>query len=175
MKQSDNKVKISIIAAVAENGMIGNKGDIPWYLPSDFAFFKSVTIGKPIIMGRKTFDSIGKPLPKRTNIVISRDKGFSHDNIIVIDSLVGAIEKATKIAKEAKIDEIMIIGGANIYQQAMELADSLYISHVALSPEGDSLFPIIDAKQWQIKKEIAIEKSNKDSAKYKLLQYVRKS
>ncbi len=166
-------LKISIIAAVAENGVIGKRGDIPWYLPSDFAFFKSVTIGKPIIMGRKTFDSIGRPLPKRTNIIVSKQKDYQPDGVIVIDSLEGAIEKAIKIAKADKIDEIMIIGGANIYQQAIGLADRLYISHVALSPEGDSLFPKINPKEFRLLDQLKVKKSEKDSAQYKVNVYQR--
>ncbi len=166
-------LKISIIAAVAENGVIGNKGDIPWHLPSDFAFFKSVTIGKPIIMGRKTFVSIGKPLPKRTNIIVSKQKKYQPDGVIVIDSLKGAIEEATQIAKADNIDEIMIIGGAEIYRQAMELADRLYISHVALSPKGDSLFPEINPKEFRLFEQLKVKKSEKDSAQYKVNIYRR--
>ncbi len=167
------EIKISIIAAVAKNGVIGNGGDIPWYLPSDFAFFKKTTLGKPIIMGRKTFDSIGKPLPKRTNIVVSRDNNYQRDDVIVIDSLEKAIEKAKMIAKADGIDEIMIIGGAEIYRQAMPLANRLYISHVELNPKGDSFFPIIDKDQWEMLEQIEVEKSPRDSAEYKVMQYTQ--
>ena len=168
---SKQEVKISIIAAVAANGVIGNKGEIPWYLPSDFAFFKSATIDKPIIMGRKTFESIGKPLPKRTNIVISRQKDFQPDGVIVVDNLDAAVKRATLTAKADKKNEIMIIGGANIYQQAMKFADRLYISHVELTPDGDSMFPSITKSEWRIVKEIATKKSPCDSAEYKVMQY----
>ncbi len=167
---------ISIIAAVAENGVIGNGGEIPWYLPSDFAFFKKTTMGKPIIMGRKTFQSIGKSLPGRANIVISQNKDFAakkNDDIILVNSLEQAIRKAKIIAQKNKQNEIMIIGGAQIYQQAMKHADRLYISHVFLAPKGDSFFPKIDKNIWRVEKEIEFEKSRRDSAQYKLLQYAR--
>ncbi len=167
---------ISIIAAVAENGVIGNRGEIPWYLPSDFAFFKKTTMGKPIIMGRKTFQSIGKVLPGRANIVISQNKDFAAkkiDDIILVNSLEQAIKKAKIIAQKNEQNEIMIIGGAQIYQQAMKYANRLYISHVFLAPKGDSFFPKIDKNIWRVEKEIEFEKSRRDSAQYKLLQYAR--
>lgn len=164
-------MKISIIAAVAKNGVIGNRGEIPWYLPSDFAYFKSITIGKPIIMGRKTFESIGKPLPKRVNIIVSRKKNYQPDGVIVINDLDAAIELAKTIAKADKQDEIMIIGGAEIYRQAMSKADRLYISHVDLMPKGDSLFPAIKENEFNQIDELKVEKSEKDSASYKVVIY----
>ncbi len=151
--------------------MIGNRGEIPWYLPSDFAYFKSITIGKPIIMGRKTYESIGKPLPKRVNIIVSRKKNYQPDGVIVINDLDAAIELAKTIAKADKQDEIMIIGGAEIYRQAMSKADRLYISHVDLMPKGDSLFPAIKENEFNQIDELKVEKSEKDSASYKVVIY----
>jgi len=168
---NDKEIKISIIAAVADNGVIGNGGEIPWYLPSDFAYFKRVTIGKPIIMGRKTFDSIGKPLPKRTNIIVSNQQDYQPDNVIVINSLEAAIEHAKTIANADNVDEIMIIGGARIYQQSMKLADFLYISHVESSPKGDSFFPLINVKEWKLVEQPEVEKSDMDTACYKVSIY----
>jgi dihydrofolate reductase len=164
-------VNISIIAAVAKNGVIGNEGDIPWSLPSDFAYFKKTTIGKPIIMGRKTFISIGRPLPKRVNIIVSAKKDYQPDGVIVINSLEAAIEMAKNIAQADKQNEIMIIGGASIYEQAMAKANRLYISHVELSPKGDSFFPKIDKNIWRAIEEPFVEKSKNDSASYKVIIY----
>ncbi len=164
-----------LIAAVAKNGVIGWKGEIPWYLPSDFAFFKNITINKPIIMGRKTFESIGKPLVKRTNIIISKQNKYQPEGAIVVNSLEEAIKRAKSIAKSTKQKEIMIIGGATIYEQAMSIADRLYISHVDLTPRGDSFFPKIEKAKWPFQKEIAIRKSAKDNAEYKVIEYSRKS
>jgi len=166
-----NDIKISIIAAVAKNRVIGNGGEIPWYLPSDFAYFKTVTIGKPIIMGRKTFDSIGKPLPKRSNIIVSKQKNYQPDNVIVINSLEAAIEIAKTIARADNVDEIMIIGGANIYQQSMDKADYLYISHVEILPDGDSFFPAISEKKWKLVENPKVEISDRDTARYKVSVY----
>ena len=171
----NSKVRISLIAAIAKNGVIGEKGEIPWYLPSDFAYFKKTTLNKPIIMGRKTFESIGKALPKRTNIIISRQKEYQPDNTIVINSIDGAIKIAKDIAIRDDVDEIMIIGGANIYQQTIDVAERLYISHVALDIKGDSIFPKIDENIWQVINEPRIEKSPKDSTIYKVKIYEKKT
>lgn len=164
-------MRISLIAAVADNGVIGNGNEIPWRLPSDFAFFKRTTMGKPLIMGRKTFESIGRPLPGRTNIVVSRQTGYQPDGVIVIDSLDAAIQHARSIAEADNVDEVMIAGGAVIYDQAMSIADRLYITHVALKPEGDAVFPDIDMSQWRVVDEPTIHVSDRDSAEYKICIY----
>jgi dihydrofolate reductase len=164
-----------MIAAVAENGVIGAGNSIPWRLPSDFAHFKRMTLGKPLIMGRKTFESIGKPLPGRTNIVVSRQAGYRPESVEVVNSLAEALERAQKIAATDGASEVMIGGGSAIYSEAMPLADRLYISHVALNVEGDSLFPEIDVNLWDDTGGIEIEPNPKDSAAFRVRIYERRS
>lgn len=166
--------EVTLIAAVAENNVIGNGPDIPWRLSSDFMHFKRTTLGKPLIMGRKTFESIGKPLPGRTNIVVTRQTGYQPDGVLVIDSLEAAIAYGRAIAEADHVDAVMIAGGADIYRQAMDLADKLIISHVALSPEGDAHFPRIDPNVWEMVEELPVFPSEKDSSSYKIHVYARR-
>ena len=144
---------IAMIAGVARNHVIGANSGIPWKIPSDMGFFKRTTLGKPIVMGRKQYETVGRPLPGRTNIVVTRQAGYAPEGVIVVNTLVAALEKAREIAAADGVDEVMVIGGGDIYAQAMGLADRLYISHVELSPEGDVLFPAIDPDVWQVIEE----------------------
>ncbi|AMO58453.1 dihydrofolate reductase [Endozoicomonas montiporae CL-33] len=137
-----------MIAAVAENNAIGINNKMPWYLPGDLRYFKAVTMGKPIIMGRKTFDSLRKPLPGRTNIVITRDSEWQHDGVKVVHSLTEALALAEDIALINGNDEVMVIGGAQIYEQALDKADRLYLTKVYQSFEGDAFFPEIVESDW---------------------------
>lgn len=141
-------MKIAMIAAVAENNAIGINNKMPWYLPGDLRYFKAVTMGKSIIMGRKTFDSLRKPLPGRTNIVITRDTEWHHEGVKVVHSLDEALALAEDIALINGNDEVMVIGGAQIYQQALDKADRLYLTKVYQSFEGDAFFPEIDESDW---------------------------
>lgn len=166
-------IKIAMIAAVAENGVIGNGQTIPWRIPSDFAFFKRTTMGKPMVMGRKQFETVGKPLPGRTNIVVTRQAGYQPEGVVVVSSLDGALETARNIAEKDGVDEIMIIGGGDIYAQLMPLADRLYISHVELSPAGDVHFPAISPADWAIVDEPPVEPNGKDEASYRVKVYER--
>lgn len=145
---------LTIIVAKAENNVIGNENQLIWHLPNDLKHFKNLTSGHPIIMGRKTFESIGKPLPNRTNIVITRNSNWNAEGVLIANSLDEAIEKA----KEFDL-EIFILGGGNIYEQAMDLADVLVVTEVHHSFEGDAKFPEIDLNIW---KEISREKFGKD-------------
>jgi dihydrofolate reductase len=167
-------ITISMIAAVAENGVIGSENHMPWRLPGDFAFFKRTTMGKPLIMGRKTFESIGKPLPGRTNIVVSKQEGYQPDGVIVIDSVAAALIHAWSIAEADSADEIMIGGGGTIYAALMAVAERLYITHVALSPEGDAHFPEIDPKVWEVVAEPDVPASEKDTASFSVRVYERR-
>ncbi len=126
---------ISMIAAMADDRIIGKDNQMPWHLPADFAWFKRCTMGKPIIMGRKTFESIGRPLPGRANIVISRDPKLSIDGVTVVAS----IEQALGIVQEC--EEVMIIGGGSIYNECLPLAQRLYITFIDAEVEGDTHFP----------------------------------
>ena len=141
-------IKIALIAAIAQNNVIGHNNQLPWHLPADLQWFKQQTLNKPIIMGRKTFESLGRALPKRHNIVITRQSNFAADNIVVCGSLDKAIAEAQNYCAQNNIDEIMIIGGADIYNQALDLADTLYITHVNTSPIGDTYFPQIAESNW---------------------------
>ncbi len=142
-------MKLAMIAAVAENNAIGINNKMPWYLPGDLRYFKAVTMGKPVIMGRKTFDSLRKPLPGRTNIVITRDTDWKHEGVKVVHNLDDAIELAEDISLINGNEEIMIIGGEQIYRLAMDKADRLYLTRVYQSFAGDAFFPELDDTQWQ--------------------------
>ncbi len=136
---------ISAIVAVANDNIIGHDNQIPWYLPADLAYFKRTTLGHPIIMGRNTFHSIGRPLPKRTNIVVTRDPFFRADGILVAHSLQEAID----MAFEAGAAETFIIGGGQIYAQSAELWDKIYLTEVDLEVPGAVRFPEMDAAEWR--------------------------
>jgi dihydrofolate reductase len=167
-------VKIAMIAGVAENGVIGVHGTIPWRIPSDMAFFKRTTMGKPIIMGRKQYETVGRPLPGRTNLVVSRKPGYQPDGVIVINDLLAALDHGKTIAAADGADEAMVIGGGEIYAAAMPYADRLYISHIALRPEGNVVFPEIDPAVWQVVSEPTVEPSPKDEAPFALRIYERR-
>jgi dihydrofolate reductase len=143
-------VKISLIVAAAENRCIGINNNLPWYLPEDLKYFKRVTLGKPVIMGRKTFDSIGKPLPGRTNIVITHNKHYSRDGIKVATSLDDALKIAEAVALVDGQEEVMVIGGAGIYHLCLPRADRLYYTRVHASVDGDAFFPEVNWNEWKL-------------------------
>jgi dihydrofolate reductase len=167
-------MRIALIAAVAENGVIGSGNGLPWRLPTDFAYFRQVTLGKPLIMGRKTFEGIGKPLPGRTNVVVTRQQGYQPDGVIVVDDLDAAIEHAHTIAATDGADEIMIGGGGEIYRRMIDQADRLYITHVVASPDGDTRFPTIDPSVWQVIEQPHIVPGERDSADFTVRVYERR-
>ncbi|MCG4452523.1 dihydrofolate reductase [Pseudomonas sp. MMS21-TM103] len=144
-----NTLPLCLIAALAQNRVIGRANQLPWHLPADLKHFKALTLGKPIIMGRKTWDSLGRPLPGRLNLVVSRQPGLQFDGAEVFASLEAAIVRAEQWAREQGVDELMLIGGAQLYQQALPLAARLYLTRVDISPEGDAWFPEFDAAAWQ--------------------------
>ena len=138
-------MQITAIAAMSQNRVIGSDNEIPWYLQEDFKFFKKTTLNHHIIMGRKTFESIGKPLPKRTNIVITRNPFFIASNVITANSL----ENALAIAAENGETEAFIIGGGTIYQQSLPMLDKIYLTEVATEVTGDTFFPELNLEEWQ--------------------------
>lgn len=140
---------IVFVVAVAENGVIGANGAMPWRLKSDLQRLKALTIGKPVVMGRKTYASIGRPLPNRTNIVVTRDRDFRAPGIVVTNSTADAIAIATGDALRRFATEIAIIGGAEIYAQLMDRADRLEITEVHARPDGDTRLAPIDAADWE--------------------------
>ena len=139
-----NDLRVCIIVAVARNGVIGREGTLPWRLPRDLNYFKSVTLGKPIIMGRKTFESIGEPLPARDNFVISRNSNFQAEGVKTFLSLMPAIEHS----QEVGATEVIIIGGAALYREALSFAQRLYVTEVHETIEGDVYFPPIKLNNW---------------------------
>jgi len=141
-------MRLSLIVAMAENRMIGLKGEMPWHISADLKYFKRVTMGAPVIMGRKTFQSIGKALPGRTNIVITRDHGLHADGVEVVHDFNSAIQKANAIPLIEGRDEVFVIGGAQIYDLALAQADRIYLTEVHASPLGDTSFPVLDGDQW---------------------------
>lgn len=142
-------IPLAVIVAAAENGVIGRNNSLPWHLPEDLRYFKRVTMGKPIVMGRKTFESIGRPLPGRTNIVISRNAGFSAPGVKVAASLDDALTLGQDIAHIDGASEVVVIGGAEIYRLAMPRAGRLYVTEVHASVEGDALLPPINWSEWR--------------------------
>ena len=137
---------LSLIVAMTKNHVIGQENKMPWHLPADLAWFRQNTLGKPVIMGRKTFESIGRPLPKRTNIVLSRQP-FIHEGVLWKDS----IESAVDFAGDSK--ELMIIGGGQLFKQALPLASRLYLTEIQTELEGDTFFPQIAYDEWEIEFE----------------------
>lgn len=147
----------TIVVAMGEKNEIGADNQLLWHLPKDLKHFKDLTSGHPIIMGRKTYESIGKALPNRTNIVISRKKNWFEEGILIV----GSIKEAVKFAK--KIDEeVFIIGGGNIYEQTMEIADKLEVTLVKAELKADTFFPKIDPKIWKLSEEVFHEKDEKN-------------
>ena len=145
----NKQLPLSLIAALAENRVIGVDNSMPWHLPGDFKYFKAMTLGKPIIMGRKTWDSLGRPLPGRLNLVVSRQPGLVLEGAEVFASLDAAVQRAEQWAAGQGVSEVMLIGGAQLYAQGLPDADRLYLTRVELAPEGDAWFPEFDQAQWQ--------------------------
>ena len=161
-------VSVALIAAVARNGAIGAAGGLPWRLSSDLKRFKALTLGKPLVMGRKTFDSVGRPLPGRRVIVVTRDAGWTRPDVEAAPSLEAAL------ALCADAPEVMIGGGGEIYRLAWRLADRLYVTEVDLAPEGDVRFPEIDRALWREVRREAGVRGPKDEAEFAFVEYARR-
>lgn len=142
-------MRIALIWAMATNGVIGRDNKLPWHLPRDLQYFKRVTSGKPVIMGRKTHQSIGRPLPDRVNIVVTRDPAFAAEGVTVVRSLDEAFEQAEAETVNTGVDEVIVMGGAEIYAQALPRADRLYVTLVHAEVEGDTYFPAIDLADYR--------------------------
>ncbi|WP_336294303.1 dihydrofolate reductase [Bartonella sp. CB169] len=165
---------VYLIAAVAENGVIGREGAMPWRLSTDLRRFKTLTFCNPIIMGRKTWDSLGRPLPGRTNIVITRNRAFTAEGAIVSHSLSQACSIAKKAASQNGAEAIFIIGGGEIFQQGFSIADKVFLTEVLASIEGDSFFPVFDKEKWTIVQTQYIPEGDKDSHATRFVVYERK-
>ncbi|MGB9366178.1 MAG: dihydrofolate reductase [Xanthobacteraceae bacterium] len=165
--------QIVIIAAVAENGVIGRGGAMPWRLKSDMQHFRALTMGKPVVMGRKTYLSLSvKPLPRRTNVVVTRDTSFTAPGVLVARSLETALEAARGDALRRGTD-IMVIGGAEIYAQAMPLADRLEVTRIRTQPEGDTAFPPIDPAVWRETARKPHPAGEGDDAAFDFVSYIK--
>lgn len=151
---------LSIIVACGENGVIGVNNRLPWRLPEDLQHFKRLTMGKPMIMGRKTFDSIGRPLPGRTTLVVTRDPGWHREGVVTCGSIDEAVVRAGDFLTEGQ-QEIMVVGGEEIYRQCLPKARRIYLTRVSVAVDGDAFFPHMDSSQWR---EVGVEKGYSASA-----------
>lgn len=159
---------ISMIAAVAENGVIGSDGGMPWRLSTDMQRFKALTMGKPVLMGRRTWQSFPKrPLPGRVNIVVTRDPDFAAEGAVVVHSVEDGVELA------GNVDELCVIGGGQIYAQMMARADRLDITHVLARLEGDTLFPTIEPDMWRLASEEFVPAGERDDHDTRFVVYER--
>ncbi|HXV30730.1 MAG TPA: dihydrofolate reductase [Sinorhizobium sp.] len=163
MIEAKSEPKIVIVVAVAANGVIGREGDLPWRLSTDMKRFKALTIGKPVVMGRKTWASLGRPLPGRPNIVVTRNPQFVAEGAETAPSLEAALDEARAHAAALGVDEICVIGGAEIYRQSIGMADVLHVTEVQADVEGDARFPAIDATAFEKVFEEELPQGEKDS------------
>jgi dihydrofolate reductase len=163
MIEAKSEPKIVIVVAIAANGVIGREGDLPWRLSTDLKRFKALTMGKPVVMGRKTWASLGRPLPGRPNIVISRDPHYAAEGAELAPSLEAALEVAQNHAAALGVGEICIIGGGEIYRQSIGIADVLHVTEVQAEVEGDTLFPAIDPAIFEKVFEEDLPRGEKDS------------
>ena len=162
-------MKISLIVAMASNRIIGNQGQMPWHLSADLKKFKKITTGFPVVMGRKTYQSIGRPLPNRTNIIISRDADYAPDGCLVFNDLNNAVSYACQLA-----EQVFVIGGSTLYEALLPVAQTLYITQIHQDFAGDTWFPAFDGNDWQ---EVAREDIHDDPGvafDYSFLQLIRR-
>lgn len=167
-------MKLSMIVAAAQNRVIGRDNALPWYLPNDLKYFKQTTLGKPIIMVRKTYESIGKPLPGRTNIVITRQRDYQPEGVKVVHSVAEARDLAESVCLIDGQSEAMIMGGAEIYALALPDADRLYLTEVHADVEGDAYFPEYDKTAWQEVSRDNFEAEGPNPYNYSFVVYDRK-
>ena len=157
-------IPLIIVVAAAENNVIGADGDMPWCLSSDLKLFKSITMGKPMLMGRKTFEAIGKPLPGRVSIVVTRDKSWQADGAVVVNDVEQAVELARELAKAQGSKEIAVVGGGEIYRMFFDRVSTLHVTRVHARPDGDTKFPEISENEWSVQHEEELPKSDGDTA-----------
>lgn len=165
---------VALVAAVASNGVIGNKGELPFRLPSDMKRFKALTTGHPVVMGRLTHESIGRPLPGRPNIVVSGDPDYRAEGCEVYDDLTVALERAAQMAGGLGKDAVFVLGGGQIYAQTIDEADRLEITHVDKAADGDVRFPAIDPDRWQVVSDTQAAVCERDEAPMRFVTYRRR-
>ncbi|MEM0550621.1 MULTISPECIES: type 3 dihydrofolate reductase [Aeromonas] len=163
-------MKISMIAAMAHDRVIGKDNQMPWHMPADLAHFKRVTLGKPVLMGRKTFESIGRPLPGRRNLVISRNPEYQADGIEVV----GSVEAALALLADNEVAEVMVIGGGHLYAELLPKADCLYLTRIELEVEGDTRFPAFADEQWLCVEREVHQADEKNPHPYRFETWLRK-
>lgn len=159
---------VSLIVAASDNDVIGKDNWMPWDLPAEIAYFRAVTRGKTVIMGRKTYDAVGRPMPNRHNIIVSRDASKKIEGVDVVSS----IEEALELAKKDDLDEIFVIGGEQIYRLAMPFADRLYVTRVHTTIEGgEAFFPQFDTSQWKLTKNERHEPDSENAIAFTIMVY----
>ncbi len=173
MSAASPRIPIVIVAAVADNGVIGRDNGLPFRQSSDLKHFKALTLGKPMVMGRKTFLSIGKALPGRTTVVVSRDPQFAASGALVAPDLERALECAVGDALRRGASEVAVVGGTDIFTQTLPLAERLEITHVHLQPEGDAVFPALDRRVWREVSRIGHPAGPQNEAPYSFATYLR--
>lgn len=164
---------IALIVAMAGNGVIGLNNQLPWHLPGDLKYFKAVTMGKPIIMGRKTFESIGKALPGRANIVVTGNMEFSAQGVEIVHSPGQAVQLGSAIALRDGCEEVMVIGGAGLYRELLPVATRLYLTEVQAEVVGDTYFPDFDRTQWQEQRREDFDAAGLNSYDYSFVVFER--
>ncbi len=167
--------KLCAIVAMDRNNVIGRDGDLPWRLPSDLKHFKNVTLGKPCLMGRKTWESLPFPLPGRPNLVLTRNKTYAAKGALVFSDLNAMIGEGYELAGASGGDEIMLIGGAQLYKILLPLCDRLYVTRVDAEVDGDAMFPDIDPAQWRLTREDGQKKGPKDEFNFEVTVFDRVS
>lgn len=165
---------VSIIVAAAENGVIGRDNDMPWRLSTDLKRFRALTFGKPVVMGRRTWESIGRPLPGRPNIVVTRDKGFEALGATVAGSLEDAVKLGRELAVEAGVAEVCVIGGGKIYAQSLPFADRIHLTRVLAEIDGDTHFPELDPQLWHVVSQEDVPAGEKDSHPTRYMVYEKR-
>ncbi len=166
-------MRIALIAAVAQNGIIGREGEMPWKLSGDLKNFKAITLGKPLVMGRRTYESIGHPLPGRFNIVLSKNEKFIAKGVTVSNEIKYALKIAKEEAFKLEVEEIMVIGGSKIYQETMPLAHRLYITEIHNSFDGDVTFPKINPFEWKELSRRHVSSENTETCDYSFVIFDR--
>lgn len=167
-------MKIVLVAAIGRNNVIGRNGQLPWRLKSDLKHFRALTTNRPVVMGRKTFESMGKPLPDRTNIVLTRNLGLIVPGGVLANSMDAAMGFARQDAVRRGVDEIMIIGGGDVFERMLPKADRLELTHVHASPEGDAFFPRLEPSDWSEVKRVSYPAGPDDDAAFDVATYVRR-
>lgn len=168
-----SSLELSIVCALAQNRVIGRDNKLPWRLPADLAYFKKLTLGHPVIMGRKTFASIGRPLPQRTNIVVTGQRSWNATGVTVVNSLDEALDAAAQAAQALGVHEMMLIGGASLYEQALPLVHRLYLTEVQAEIAGDAFFPEWNRSQWVERSRQSYSADGENTFDYAFVVYER--